>query len=69
MTIEIKEVNSKKELKRFIKFPFELYKDNPYYVTPLIEFEMSTLLKEKNPAFDHAEAQYWVAEKDGKIVG
>ena len=39
----MKEVNSKKELKRFIKFPFELYKNNPYYVTPLIEFEMSTL--------------------------
>ena len=30
---------------------------------------MSTLQKEKNPAFDHAEAQYWIAEKDGVIVG
>lgn len=69
MSLEIKEVNSKKELKRFIKFPFKLYKGNPYYVTPLIEFEMSTLLKEKNPAFDHADAQYWVAEKEGEIVG
>ncbi len=69
MSLAIKEISSKKELKQFIKFPFGLYKDNPYYVTPLIEFEMSTLLKEKNPAFDHSEAKYWVAERDGKIVG
>ncbi|SNS60123.1 hypothetical protein SAMN05421640_0823 [Ekhidna lutea] len=69
MTLEIREINTKKELKEFIKFPFELYKGNPYYVTPLIDFEMSTLLREKNPAFDDAEAKYWVVEKDGKIVG
>ncbi|MEQ6167126.1 hypothetical protein AAOE16_08020 [Ekhidna sp. MALMAid0563] len=69
MSLEIKEVNTKKELKQFIKFPFELYKGNPYYVTPLIDFEMSTLRKDKNPAFEHAEAQYWVVQKNGKIAG
>lgn len=69
MSLKIKEVTTKKELKKFIKFPWGLYKDNPYYVTPLMDFEMSTLLKEKNPAFDHAEAKYWIAEKNGKIVG
>lgn len=69
MALEVKEVNTKKELKQFIKFPFGLYKGNPNYVTPLLDFEMSTLLKEKNPAFDHAEAKYWVAEKDGVVVG
>ncbi|WP_370090152.1 hypothetical protein [Ekhidna sp.] len=69
MSIEIREITTKKELKQFIKFPFDLYKGNSSYVTPLIDFEMSTLLKEKNPAFDHADAKYWVAEKDGRIVG
>jgi len=69
MSIEIKEITSKKDLKRFITFQFELYKGNPYYVIPLIDFEMSTLRKDKNPAFDHAEAKYWLAEQDGKIVG
>ena len=69
MGLELKDVNNKKELKRFIKFPFGLYKGNPNYVIPLIEFEMSTLLKEKNPAFDHAEAKYWIVEKDGETVG
>lgn len=69
MALEVKEVNSKKELKQFIKFPWKLYKDNPYYVTPLMDFEMSTLSKKKNPAFDHAEAAYWIVEKNGEIVG
>ncbi|WP_421763396.1 hypothetical protein [Ekhidna sp.] len=69
MSLTLKEVNGKKELKRFIKFPFSLYKGNPFYVTPLIDFEMSTLLKEKNPAFDHADAKYWIVEKEGEIVG
>ena len=69
MAIEIREANTKKELKQFIKFPWSLYKDNPYYVTPLMDFEMSTLSKEKNPAFDHAEAKYWIATKDGEVVG
>ncbi|MEP5613478.1 MAG: hypothetical protein ABJP45_14595, partial [Cyclobacteriaceae bacterium] len=68
-SLEIHEVVTKKELVAFIKFPFSLYKDNKYYVPPLIDFEMSTLRKDKNPAFDHAEAAYWVVKKEGKIVG
>lgn len=69
MPITLREVTTKKELLQFIKFPFKLYKGNPFYVTPIIDFELSTLLKDKNPAFDHCEACYWVAEKDGEIVG
>lgn len=69
MTLDVREIISKKDLKQFIKFPFKLYKGNPNYVTPLIDFELSTLLKDKNPAFDHADAKYWVVEKDGEIVG
>ncbi|MEP1094388.1 MAG: hypothetical protein ABJG78_04730 [Cyclobacteriaceae bacterium] len=69
MSLEIHEVITKKELKAFIKFPFSLYKGNKYYVPPLIDFEMSTLRKDKNPAFEHADAAYWVVKKEGKIVG
>ncbi len=69
MSPEIKEVTTKKQLKKFIKFQIDLYKGNPYYVPPLYEFELSTLLKEKNPAFDHSEAKYWLVEKEGKAVG
>ena len=67
--ITIVEVVSKKELKDFIKFPIRLYKGCKQYVPPIIKFELSTLLKDQNPAFDHCEAKYWVALKDDEIVG
>ena len=69
MSLSIREIESKKELKEFIKFPFSLYKGNSSYVIPLVEFEESTLRKDKNPAFDQADAKYWVVERAGKIVG
>ncbi|HTX91113.1 MAG TPA: hypothetical protein VMC09_07845 [Anaerolineales bacterium] len=69
MEIQIKEVDSLKELKTFIRFPFTLYKENLYWV-PALEFdELNTLRKDKNPAFEHCEAHYWLAVRDGKIVG
>ena len=52
MSVVIKEVTSKKELKKFVKFNIELYKGNPYHVPGLIEEEMVTLDKKKNPAFE-----------------
>lgn len=69
MGVVIKEVTSKKELKKFVKFNIELYKDNPYQVPGLIEEEMVTLDKKKNPAFEVCDAIYFLAYKDGKIVG
>ena len=68
-TIEIKEVQSKKDLKKFIEFPDKLYKGNPYRVPQLHTFERSTLDPKKNPAFEYCEAKYWLAYRDGKIVG
>ena len=67
--MEIIEVNTSKQLKAFIKFPFELYKGNPYYVPPIINFEWNTLEKNKNPAFEHCQAKYWLAYDKNKIVG
>jgi hypothetical protein len=67
--ITIYEVNTKSDLRKFIKFPDELYKDNRYRVPQLHSFEMSTLLREKNPAFEFCEAKYWLALRKGKIVG
>lgn len=69
MAIEIREVKTAKDLQSFIKFPFELYKNNPYWVPPLVQFEESTLNKTKNPAFDYCEAAYWLAVDNGTIVG
>lgn len=69
MTLEIREVKSLPELKTFIRFPLTLYKDNPYYVPSLFEDEMNTLRADKNPAFTDAKARYWMAYRDGEIVG
>ena len=69
MSVVIKEVTSKKELKKFVKFNIELYKGNPYHVPGLIEEEMMTLDKKKNPAFEVCDAIYFLAYKDGKVVG
>lgn len=67
--ITLKKVSGKAHLKAFVKFPFSLYKDHPYWVPPLISDEMETFDTAKNPAFDSGEAQLFLAYKDGQIVG
>ena len=56
-------------LKQFVRFGIDLYKGNEYYVPPLIYDEMATLNSEKNPAFDHCEATYFMAFRGDKPVG
>jgi len=56
--IEIKEVTTIRDLKRFIDFQFKLYKDNKFWVPPLRIDEINTLRRDKNPAFEHCEAKY-----------
>ncbi len=67
--IEILPVTNQTQLKQFVTFPFQLYKNNPYWVPPLIKDELETLDKTKNPVFKNAEADYFLAKKNGKIVG
>lgn len=67
--IQIIEANTKKHIKDFVKFPFTLYKDSPYWVPPLIQEEIDTFDKTKNPAFSNAEAYFYLAYKDNRIVG
>ncbi|SMC45495.1 hypothetical protein SAMN06296427_102332 [Moheibacter sediminis] len=69
MSIEIKEIYTRNELKEFVKFQFELYKNNPYFVPPLINEELNALDSEKNPALKQAEARYFLAYKNEKIAG
>ncbi len=69
MSVIIKKVSDNKDLKRFIKFPFDLYAGNKYWVPPLFYDEMNNLKVDKNPAHEFCEAAYWLAYKDGKIAG
>lgn len=67
--IEIKKVESHRDLCKFIDFHNKLYKGNPYHVPNLYFDEMNTFRKDKNAAFDFCEAEYFMAYRDGKAVG
>ena len=69
MAITIKKVSSKKELHTFIRFNCYMYKDNPYSVPDLYDDMLNTFNKKKNAAFDFCDADYFLAYKDGKVVG
>jgi len=69
MTVTLREVTHRRDLNTFLRFPYSLYHDNPYWVPALFFDELNTLRKDVNPAFEHCEAKYWLAYRDGKIVG
>ena len=67
--IEIKKVESNKVLMQFIKMQWDIYKDDPNWVPPLIMDRKKLLDKNKNPFFQHAEMELFLAYKDGNIAG
>ena len=71
MAISIKLVDkkNKQELKTFIRFNYELYKNNQYSVPDLYQDMLNTFNPEKNAAFEFCEADYFLAYKEGKLVG
>lgn len=69
MSIEIKRVETKKDLAKFIDFHYDLYKGNAYDAPTLFFDDMNTLSRDKNVAFDFCEAEYFMAYKDGKLAG
>lgn len=69
MAVTIKKVTTKQELKRFIRFNYELYKGNPYSVPDLYDDMLNTFNRRKNAAFEFCEADYFLAYKDGRPVG
>ncbi|MEQ8580715.1 MAG: hypothetical protein RIC30_05895 [Marinoscillum sp.] len=69
MSIEIKEITNKKGLREFVKFQWKLYSGVDQFVPPMMEFEMSTFNKDKNPAFRHSQARFWMAYDGDKPVG
>ena len=70
MSVTVKEVTTKKELKAFVHFPNALYKDNEYYVPQIESMDRDTLTPSKNHAFEVCEGKYWLAyDERGEIVG
>ena len=67
--VTIEKVASRSDLKRFAAFPNELYKQNECYIPSLVRDEMKNLDKEENASFEFCDADYFLAYKDGKVVG
>ena len=65
----IREIEGRDQLIAFVKFPFELYKNNPFWVPPIIKEELEMLDKKVNPVFQNAIAHYFLAYKGDQIVG
>ncbi|WP_337933961.1 N-acetyltransferase [Hallella sp.] len=69
MAVEIRKVETEKDLKTFIDFHYDLYAGSPYDVPNLYIDEKNTFDKHKNAAFDFCTAEYYLAYKDGKVAG
>ena len=67
--ILIKEVTTKKDFKKFVNFPIELYKDVPQFVPPFIGDDLTDWNPKLNPAFSYCEGKSFLAYKNEKIVG
>ena len=67
--ISIKRVNSKAERNAFVDFAWEIYRSDPHWVPPLKDEIHGLIDPKKNPWFGHGIAEFWLAERDGKVVG
>ncbi len=67
--LQVKAVTGDGELKKFITFPWEVYRDDPYWVPPLISERQDFLNSEKNPFFEHATVEYFMAWRGDRIIG
>jgi GNAT superfamily N-acetyltransferase len=67
--VEVRPVASRRELQRFIKLPWRIYRNEPRWIPPLISERRKFLDRDKNPFFEHAEAEYLLAWRDDEPVG
>ena len=68
-TVTISQITTAKEMRTFVRFNYELYKDCPYAVPDLLEDTLETLDPKRNPAFRFCQAAFFLARKEGRIVG
>ncbi len=69
VTIEKVDTTNKSQVKRFVQFYYDLYKDCPQFVPPLFVDAYLPLNRKKHPFFEHSEADFFLAVRDGKVVG
>lgn len=69
MSLEVLPVISAKDLRAFIRLPWEIYRGNPNWVPPLISEQKTLFNRRKFPFFEHSEAEFYLARREGKVVG
>ena len=69
MGLRIKKVTTKKELEAFALAPYRFNRNDPAFIGPFLPLELESLDPKKNPFFEHAEAEYYLAYRDGEVVG
>jgi len=69
MSIEIREVVEKSDVKKFVDFPFGLYKNEKMWVPPIKDDEIKALSADTNPSFEFCDAKFWIVLKDSKVLG
>ena len=67
--IEVVSISSPEEFEAFVEFPFTLYKNHPYWVPPIKKEEIEVINRDKNPVFNNADAEFFLAYREGEIVG
>ena len=67
--VTVKEVTTKRELRKFVDYPNKLYKDNPYFIPATYADDLEDWDRKKNPAFEYCDAKCFLAYRDGEIVG
>ena len=67
--VTVREVTTKQELRRFVDYPNQLYRDVPQFVPAFYGDDLADWDRTKNPAFDYCDAKCWLAYRDGEVVG
>ncbi len=67
--VTITKVQTKKEFTQFVNFPNSLYKNNSYYVPAITKEELNAIIPNENPVYNNANAEFYLAYKNNKIVG
>jgi len=68
-SVEQIDTRSRAQVRRFVEFPFRLYENHPQWVPPLLGDARLMLNKTKHPFYEHSQADFFVAVRDGQVVG
>ena len=69
MAVQVREIKTKKDIKKAVDFVYHLYKDEPNWVPPIRKSELEYFDPQKNPAINKFDGKFYLIFKDGKVAG